>query len=76
MISLRSSSNASGSRKKLVTPISISWQRAWASRGLFLKDVDILPDSSCLVNRHPPLDPPQYGVLLVRAEIVAGRGLD
>src|SRR5208282_2652130 len=44
--------------------------------GVFLENVDILPESSCLVSRHPPLDPPQYGVLFVGAEIVAGRGLD
>ncbi len=44
--------------------------------GVFLEDGEILPDPAGLVNRHPPLNPPQDSVSLVGAEIVAGPGLD
>ena len=66
---LRSSAaNASGSRKKSVTPISRSRNSSVTSSGSLPQPRDIGVDVGELHHLHPPLDPAQEGLLLVAAK--------
>ena len=69
-----SAANASGSRKKLVTPISRSRKSASTSAGVLLQIAHVLVQPLDLVDGHAPLDAADDGVLLVLGEVVAGLG--
>ena len=62
--------HASGSRKKLVTPIRRSRKRASASAGVSLQIAHVLVQPLDLMNGHAPLHPSDDRALLVLREVV------